>query len=221
MVGVRRVIDDGEIYGGIAIGVAGDVFSGGRIFGRGRSDLLRRWSAGSGFEKRFQVCDESLRLIFASGAAAKIADHLAKLIERGEQHVHNVARNLALAFAKNIEHIFGVVSELDDVVIAEETGSALDGVKGAKNAIEQLGIFGSGFEGDEILIQLLQEFLTFGEVILEQLGVLFDLLAHRYPGSFRYRCGPCGIYRQKSKHLRRYGQQFADCPIRARASRSA
>ena len=179
--------------------------------------------AGIRWEQILEVFNEPCDFVFVGCSAMQVIDHLTELIERGENQVHHVAGNFVLAFAQYVEHVFGVMGEFDDVRVAEESGSAFDGVESAKDAIEKLGILWRRFERDQILVQLLEEFLTFGEVVLKERGVLNDLLAHFGPVRFRAPVAPLGsigIIRRMPSILRREAARNPMLAWKLRNSRS-
>ncbi len=74
-------------------------------------------------------------------SGAHIAEHFAKLVQSGEQCVHGRARDLALSLAQNVQNVFGVVRQFNDVCEPEKAGSALHGMKGAKDAVQQFFVY--------------------------------------------------------------------------------
>lgn len=57
-----------------------------------------------------QVVQEMVNFVGVGFAAAHIANHFAKLVESGEQHVHSRMRDLALTLAQNVQDVFSVMS---------------------------------------------------------------------------------------------------------------
>lgn len=78
-------------------------------------------------------------------------------IYRFQNHVEYRRVDQKLFFAGQVEYILHGVSDVDDIVEIEETRGSLDGVKGAEDGVEELGI-------GRIRLQQEQSALRCGEV---------------------------------------------------------
>jgi hypothetical protein len=123
-----------------------------------------------------EAAEQFAQLVSARLTLANISQHAAKLIERVQKDVHRTAIGSALAFAHEVQNLFGLVSQLNDLREPHESGCAFDGMKGAEDAIQEFRVVGSGFERNEILVELREQVVAFRQKILQESGVLREFL---------------------------------------------
>jgi hypothetical protein len=67
-------------------------------------------------------------------------EHASHGVARAQQHVDDVGAHLALAGAQLVEQCFEHVREAGDFVERKRRGAALDGMRHAKNGVDELGV---------------------------------------------------------------------------------
>ncbi|CRM11983.1 hypothetical protein [Pseudomonas sp. 25 R 14] len=88
-------------------------------------------------------------------AFAHFIEHAVDRVQGFKDHVHQFRINVPLTLAQDVEHVFGDVAALHQLMELEEAGAPFYSVKTAKNCIEQVRIIRSAFQLDQLLGQLL------------------------------------------------------------------
>ncbi|MNZ83018.1 hypothetical protein D3C78_1017360 [compost metagenome] len=101
------------------------------------------------------------------GALAHLAEHAVDRVQGFQDHVHQFGINAPGTLAQDVEHVFGDMAALHQLVELEEAGAPFYSVKTAKNCIEQIGIIRTAFQLDQLLGQLLKNFAGFYQEILK------------------------------------------------------
>ena len=147
--------------------------------GRGDGD----WGRGLGGDLAFTDGGEGgdeLGVGFDEGRAAGELAHLGlDGVDGLEEQVHHGAIDDDDGVAGAVEGALGGVCDADEVGEGEEGGAALDGVEGAEDFVEELGVAGRVLEGDEIAFDLLEEFAGLGEEVLQDFGI--EAVGHKAP----------------------------------------
>ena len=104
-------------------------------------------------------------------AAADLLKHGIEFVEHAQEGVHHVGIQLQLVVAQQVEYVFGLVADLDQVGQRKEAAAALDGVEPTEDGIEQIGVVGGLFEVHQLLVEGLEDFPGFNQEILENFVV--------------------------------------------------
>ncbi len=89
-------------------------------------------------------------------ARGHVGDQIAQLVERQEDHVDHVRIRHQLTIADHVENIFDLVSKILDFGQTQKARPAFDGMRGAKDLVDQLNIdISSGlFDGQKIILDI-------------------------------------------------------------------
>ncbi len=80
-----------------------------------------------------------------------LTEHAVDGVQSFQDHIHQFGINATLTLAKDVEHVFGDVAALHQLMELEEAGAPFYSVKTAKNCIEQISIIRSAFQLDQLL----------------------------------------------------------------------
>ena len=101
--------------------------------------------------------------------------HLAQHVDRAQQHIDDVRLYLALAAAQLVEQCLERVRKRCDIGEAEGGAATLDGMRHAKNGVDQLGV---GFAGTELEQCRLHRAERFEALLEEGLVKLREIECH-------------------------------------------
>ena len=108
------------------------------------------------------------------------ADFVRELLERvpaGENELNDRRGDTQLGAARRIEERLQVVRQVPQRVQVKKTGAALQGVEGAKDGVDRIGIRGVLLQHQHALLDVLQQFLGFAVEFAEQLGIFRQVQA--------------------------------------------
>lgn len=97
-----------------------------------------------------------------------MAEHVSYHASGGHDHIHDVRCQRELGNTQFIEQIFGAVAQLNQLIDIEESGPALDGVKAAKNVVEQGFVPWPFFQFNQLVVHVGQQLACFRQKIMEQ-----------------------------------------------------
>ena len=119
---------------------------------------------------RHQSGNQGLALIVNIGrrvgvASARIdqGDQAPDLVAALQQHGAGLAAQVGLTFAQRIEKGLDMVGEGDDLIEPEQTCRSLDGVRAAKQRIEQFAIVRTVFEFEQQVLELVEQLDRFAD----------------------------------------------------------
>ncbi len=80
-----------------------------------------------------------------------LTKHAVDGVQSFQDHIHQFGINASLTLAQDVEHVFGDMAALHQLMELEEAGAPFYSVKTAKNCIEQISIIRSAFQLDQLL----------------------------------------------------------------------
>ena len=119
---------------------------------------------------RHQGGNQGLALIVNVGRGVGVAsaridqrDQAPDLVAALQQHSAGLAAQVGLTFAQRIEEGLDMVGEGDDLIEPEQTRRPLDGVRAAKQRIEQLAVGRTVFEFEQQVLELVEQLDRFAD----------------------------------------------------------
>ncbi len=104
-------------------------------------------------------------------ALTHFGKHAIDRIQGLKHHIHELGINPTRAFTQNVEHVFGDMAALHQLIELKESGAAFDGVKPTENRIEQIHIVRAAFQLNQLLGQLLKNLAGLYQEVLENLFI--------------------------------------------------
>jgi hypothetical protein len=124
----------------------------------------------------FQFLQQRLKVVVLQPSLANVLQHDPQLVAGGEKSVHGAALHPDLAPPDGVENVLCVVAQPDDRLEPQKAGGAFDGVHCAENPVQPVGVLRQRLQRHHVLIHSLQQFLAFHQEVLNQPGVLREIV---------------------------------------------